>query len=319
MISNKVTSHLKARVVLLAVAVAGHLLVCPSQTRNESDTRGLKPREYAKAISGQIAGKRPQSSQNEKPLVAVYTAEGSDDSAIVAGVDVGITFWKLRYANSADLQEVVELQRITKRKQGQSPSSMVKMIAERTNAQYVFADGDLMRLSIEAPFEAYLYLLNRERYAGGSFSEPYLIYPSAKDAGVADRTMPGRLIFVPAPPDYFELSRLNEASQQKEAEVYTVILSESPIKNLRPLSPDEQIRKVRASKLRRWERKWGGTVWKFVNQAPRRRAITSKERIAMRVDGARLTGGDALPQTIYHVANKPGKPVLFTVTVPVRN
>ena len=40
-------------------------------------------------------------------------------------------------------------------------------------------DGDRMRLSIEAPWDGYLYVLNREQYADGSTSDPYLIFPAA--------------------------------------------------------------------------------------------------------------------------------------------
>src|SRR6185369_6619211 len=149
----------------------------------EDDIRGLKPRQYAKNLRQRITRKRPKSKNTTQGVqdIAAYIPLDNDNKTILGGIDVGIIFWRLREAREADDQVVIEKQRIAKRVKARVVETEVRLIPERADSETEFLDGDLMRLSVELPLEGYIYILNREQYADGSFSDPYLIFPGISD------------------------------------------------------------------------------------------------------------------------------------------
>jgi hypothetical protein len=290
--------QLKSLIILI---LAIPLSTAFSQTQMDDDTRGLKPREYAKRIPKRIIKRRPPSGQLNRQPTATYVAASTNDTIVADGVDVGITFWRVSEAES---------QRIAARRESVTP--------KRAAPDTAFADGDQMRIGIEASFEAYVYIVNRERYGDGVYSEPYLVFPSKKDVGTDDKLYPGRIVMVPKDPDYFELTRLSTGQQVKVAEVYTFILSPQPLPDLPPLGKEEPYRKIANQLFERWEQEWKRPLWKFNLQGKADLPMTDDERIAARVNGKRLTQDSILPQTVYHVASSPDNSVIFTVSVPVR-
>ena len=289
-----------------------------SQT-SPNDLRGMKPAEYAKAVSKKIAAQRPKSSRQKKSAAASYVAKNIDNSPVVEGVDVGVTFWRLREARPAESLIAAETTRRVKRVKGKEVETTVKMIPVRAESDTAFADGDILRFSIEMPYEAYLYIINREQYSDGSLGDPYLVFPSRSDMGRSDRGAAGRLLYVPSQTDHFEIVSLDDRGAKRRAEVFSFILSPKPIEELPPLRNDEENRKVELPLMERWEREWSAKVWKFEKAGSIGAAITKVEKAAGAASGGLLTEGDPPPQTVYHIARKPGESLLFTFPVRIRN
>jgi hypothetical protein len=312
----------------LAIAVVfltGNVLAECFQTSSD-DTRGLKPREYAERIQKQIAQKRLRSKTTKPKAVSKYIALTKDPAPVAEGVDVGVTIWRLRPALKADAKEVQEQTRIAVRKKGQSEGKTLMMTPTRAESETLFSDGDLLKFSVESPFEAYVYILDREQYTDGTMSDPYLIFPAREDAGINDKGFPGRLLFLPSvkDDDKFELKRLSDLNPEgsknaeKTAERFTVILSKQPIKDLPPLDKGDEPRKVDNQQLERWQSEWGGRVWRFEKQGGAGASITKIEKQAGAKGGEVLAGDDPKPQTVYHVERKATNTLLFDVSIKIR-
>jgi hypothetical protein len=283
------------------------------------EVRSIKPREYAKRLQQQIAQKRPASKKAKKKLLSKYVPTAGNDVPVAEGVNVGVTLWRLRPAQKTDPKDIQEQTRIVIRRKGQAEEKTVMMVPTRAESETAFADGDLFKLTLEPPFECYINIINREQYEDGSYSEPYLIFPAKIDAGKNDKGFPGRLLFLPSENDNdkFEVTRLNRDGKKKSAEVFTIILSLQPLKELAPLEKSDEPRRIDAELFERWQREWGGRVWRFESQGSARARITEAEKGAGAKVGAKLSDEDPPPQTVYHVASKSTDILLFDISLRI--
>src|SRR5215471_8725349 len=98
----------------IALALGGAILAATAvfDTKAQDDTRGLKPREYAQQLGNRIVNSRPKSNRRGKLTSATYAADSSDTSVVTPGVDVGITFWRLRKIGKSDNIALAEQTRI---------------------------------------------------------------------------------------------------------------------------------------------------------------------------------------------------------------
>lgn len=80
---------------------------------------------------------------------------------------VGITVWRLRPSLPEDDKDM----RISSLDGGGD------LTPERIEAETPLREGEKVRVSIEAARSGYLYVIDREQYADGSFGTPYLIFP----------------------------------------------------------------------------------------------------------------------------------------------
>src|SRR5262249_58614733 len=72
------------------------------------------------------------------------------------------------------------------------------MTLERIEEGTLLSPGQKVRLSIESLSRSgYLYVIDREAYADGSFGEAKLIFPTLKSAD-ANHVAAGRLVFIPS-------------------------------------------------------------------------------------------------------------------------
>src|SRR5262249_53305847 len=136
----------------------------------------------------------------------------------------------------------------------------------------------------------------------------------------SDKTIAGKLIFIPNQVDYFEieaLSSLSEKSKRKSAEVYYMMITPQPLPDL-PLLENNEPREVSLAQFETWQ-KWESKVWKFESEEESEKAITSIEKKAGTEDSGVLTGSDPLPQTVYHIARKAGEPIFFTIKADIEN
>lgn len=188
--------------------------------------------------------------------------------------------------------------------------------AERATADTLFTEGERLRLSIEVPRsgDGHLYVIDREVYADGSTSDPYLIFPSQTTPEGGNVVTAGKPIFVPARGDEFPYFTLERARKDLLREELTIIVSPKPLKL--PLgTPDRPVRLEKA-KMAQWESQWGGRAELREEQDGAGKQWTAAEREADKGE-RRLIQGDPLPQTIYHIKAAPGAPVMLRVPLRI--
>jgi hypothetical protein len=209
----------------------------------------------------------------------------------VKGELIGVTIWRLR-------------------------DDQGKPTAERATADTLFAEGERLRLSIEAPrmSDGYLYVIDQEVYADGATSDPYLIFPSQTTPEGGNVVTAGRQIFVPAQGDEYPYFTLERVQKDQLREELTIIVSPKPLRL--PLgTPSDPVRLDRAQ-VARWEKQWGGRVERREERGGAGKQWTAAEREADKGE-RRLRQGDPLPQTIYLVKAKPGAPMMLHVPLQI--
>jgi hypothetical protein len=116
----------------------------------------------------------------------------------------------------------------------------------------------------------------------------------------------------------FELTPLTADGAQKVAEVFTIVLSKQPLKELPPLENSDEPRRIDNVLFERWQTELAGRVWRFERQGRPGARITSVERHAGATVGAKLTQDDPYPQTVYHVENTSKDLLLFDISLTIR-
>lgn len=185
---------------------------------------------------------------------------------------------------------------------------------ERIEADTPLNIGDRVRLTIESPRPGFLYIIDREQYADGSFGEPMLIFPTTQTRGGDNRVSPGKLIDIPAQEDQYSYFTAQPGGPRRDqvAEVLTIILVSQAL----PLQISNQPLKLSDTQVNGWEKLWGGTAERLELVGGAGRTWTNEEKLAGAEKGRQLTQGGPPPQTVYRVAKKAGGPLL--VTVPLK-
>ncbi len=254
-------------------------------------------------VAEEFVSKRPAGGRKTAATARYKPAKGS--KAVAGGeARLGLTIWRLRPAKG---------QPDGARLLVQEGGAETAWVAERVDADAPLDVGDRVRLSFESARAGFLYVIDREQYADGTASEPYLIFPTSRTRGGDNRVEAGRLVEVPDQadrPNYFSVRR---SRPDQVAEALTVIVAPKPIDELVPSSG---ARKLAAADVARWEKEWGSAVEQFAldgGVARRGRRRNSGQGL----DGSRLlTQDDPPPQTVFRLKSAPGAPVLVTVRLP---
>jgi hypothetical protein len=239
---------------------------------------------------------------------AVYRRTGPLRTRVSARIqfeEVGVTVWRLRPARSSDEGGRVLVQEGLKQ---------AEWTPERIEADTTLKIGDRVRLSVESPRPGFLYIIDREQYADGSFGEPMLIFPTLRTRGGDNRVEPGKLIDIPAQEDQYSYFTAQPAGDRRDqvAEVLTIILVPQPL----PLQIAAQPLKMAEGEVAGWEKLWGGVAERLELVGGAGRIWTMEEKAAGAALGRQLTQTGPPPQTVYRIARKTGGPLL--VTVPLR-
>ena len=251
------------------------------------------------------------------PKDAIPTASAQDNV-------VGITIWRLRPSEDTDKKlaqntNKEDTARILVARKGKKSS----FTPERVEADTAFMSGQMLRLSIEIPRTGYLYVIDREQYEDNSLSEPYLIYPidPTKDD---NRVEKGRVIEIPNGTDepFFEVQPLKSDNPKVQvAEVLTVLVSPTPLTGLPKAVRDDQGNyspvELSNADVEKWEKLWGTQVEQLELEGGAGQAYTRSEQVAGANKKGRLTQADPLPQTLFRVAAKPGKPLLVKLPLKI--
>lgn len=259
----------------------------------------IKRPARARASKGAVKPRRPVTYQASAPFnPTARSAQGTEVA------QVGITVWRLQGSAKSLEQEGAEA----------SPQ-----LLETLGAGAPLAAGDRVRIGIEPLMaDGYLYIINREQYADGSFGVARLIFPTLRTRNGDNHVQAHQLIYIPARPSYFKVNPRGAAGKQQVAEVLTVIIAPTPLNLPAPLG--DTALTLDTEQVAQWERLWGqpGVRLEMEDGAGRTMAAQQRGTKGFDQEGeeAPLTEDDPLPQTIYRVAVKAGNPLL--VTVPLR-
>jgi hypothetical protein len=281
---------------LIPIILCLSLFIQPqSASRLERD---IVPEEFIK--SRQV---KASSSRRERVRYRRVTARSAGKSGASHATQLGLTVWRLRRAMAAEVGE-----RIVVQEEGE----VVEWIPERVRIDRPLRIGERIRLSFESQQAGYLYVINREQYAGGRLGEPMLIFPTARARNGDNQVAAGRLIEIPAQednPSYFTMRR---GRMDQTGEQLIVLITPHPLSGLAigpaPLKLTDEL-------VTEWERAWGAKAAIFEMARGGVKTWTRGEREAGADAARRLTQDDPAPQTIFRVESGPAEPRLIKVVL----
>jgi hypothetical protein len=246
----------------------------------------------------------PQSNETYQLKTAVVnTADASTPQ-------LGITVWRLRAATSNDDQRL--LFQDTGDSSAPTPGR-TDSIPERVEADTGFKIGDKVFLTLESSRTGYLYVIDRERYADGTTSEPYLIYPNLKTRNGDNRVEPGLFVRIPAVnerPNYFSMKPLKSDGPTQVGEQLSIIVTTQQVQGLPQGDKPSRLSAEQAAMLE------GGSalpVERYEMNNGAGRTWTSVEKASSTENSRILTQEDPLPQTVYRVPSKPETPLAVKI------
>jgi hypothetical protein len=236
------------------------------------------------------------------------TGERAKAEPGASGMLLGVTVWRLRQPTRSDEQGARILDH----------NGDTEWAAERVETGTPMPASSRVRITIESPRTGFLYVIDRERYADGSLSEPYLVFPTMRTRGGDNRVVAGRLIELPDQqdrPPYFTLTR---SRSNHLGEELIIIVTEQKLPGLEGKIGRSYI-KLAASdipQLAEWEKRLNGSAERIDLIEGAGKPYTREEKEGGGNGERLLTQDEPLPQTIYRVMVKPGEPLL--VIVPLR-
>ena len=280
---------------MMILCLAGLLAAMAQQPQEEETTRQL----WDTAFIDQ--GNKPGTKKPARRSYRVVTPR-VPISGVSADSVIGVTLWRLRPTRKADTGERI----ITH----DGPESM-EWVPERMSSNGKLAEGDRIRVSIEAARTGYLYVVDQELYADGSKGEPYLIFPTTRTRGGDNSVKAGRLIEIPSQddsPPYFTLKRTRA---DQVGENVTVLVTPTPIDSL---TITDKAQKLSAETLVSWEKSWGTQSGRLEMVNGEGKSWTKQEKEAG-ADGTRsMKQAEPAPQTLYYLPGVSStKPVMISV------
>ena len=284
----------------LALWMAGSALLgmgpaSPQQT-SEDQTRQIVAEEFLNARPAPA-----KATANPRPRYRPADPSGKTSLA-EGGVELGLTLWRLRPS-----QESQEGARLLVQ---DAPSG--SLTAERIDTGAPLAVGDRVRLTIESPAAGWLYVIDREAYADGTMSDPYLIFPTARTRRGDNSVRAGRLVDIPDQQDRPNYFTVKPSRPGQSGELLTILVISTPLANL---TIGDQPLKLPTDLVESWQKSWTVPVQQFV-QEDKNRIWTRQEQTAASDRARLLTQDDPAPQTIFRVAVKKGEPVFVNVKLP---
>ena len=220
---------------------------------------------------------------------------------------VGVTVWRLRPSREADEGERMIVH---------EGSDAASWVPERVPANAGLAEGDRVRLSVEAARTGYLYVIDREQYADGTLGEPYLIFPTTRTLGGDNKVKAGRLVDIPAQEDSPPFFTLKRSRADQVGELLSVIITPAPLDELQI---GAQAQRLSPELVTRWEKSWGAQTGRMELSDGAGKLWTREEKEAG-ASGARLLKASAPnPQTLYYRPGvKSDEPLLIKVQLQYR-
>jgi hypothetical protein len=273
-------------------AAASSLAVPPQQQSDDDDQeRQLFAKEFLQARAPSTPKRNPQPSRTR-----IQPTTNTTPSML------GITLWQLRPADKKDETQARLLE--------QESDSEVVLIGERVGAETKFQEGQKVRLGVESPRTGYLYVIDREQYADGTYSEPYLIFPTLKTRGGDNSVVAGRLVEIPDQDDRPFYFKMNRHRPDQTGEVLTFLVTPQQIPNLelsrKPLKLTNEL-------FAQWEMKWKAPARRVELANHAGKAYTKIEMTAGANKTTLLGPSDLPPQIIFRLNGRTMGAVMVTL------
>ncbi|MBI3695776.1 MAG: DUF4384 domain-containing protein [Acidobacteria bacterium] len=185
---------------------------------------------------------------------------------------------------------------------------------ERCEMDTPLTAGQKVRISIETARSGYLYVIDRDQYADGAFSAPFLIFPTVRTHSGNNEVRAGRLVEIPDAKDTPPYLTVSPSRSDQVAEMLTVLVTPKPLPGLKigrePL-------KLTPEQVEEWQKKWGSGFKRLEARGQAGKPITKAEKEAGLERTRLLTHDDPLPQTMYRLEAKPGDPLLLSVPLKI--
>ena len=182
------------------------------------------------------------------------------------------------------------------------------------------AVGDSVRIGVESlTHSGYLYVIDREKYADGTYGPPTLVYPTRRYRNGDNSVRPGDIIFLPGPGR--EIVVTSDAGRKQIAEELTVIVS--PTRLIEAADLEKEQIKLSPNQLLTWMQNWAASEVQIDQLDAAGSSLTRREEAAGS-DEAKglaersLSPDDPLPQTMVEMKVKRGNPVITTFTLPIK-
>lgn len=267
-------------IIVLSTSAASQQQAVPAAAQDEKENdRAIIADDFLKNRPGPKLGrKKPPATYR----LTTLATKRSDQPKL----QVGVTIWRLE--------------------PGSRGSSRADWIPRRVEADVEFREGDTLRISIESPRDGYLYVVNRDFLADGTYGETNLIFPMQGDN---NRLKAGKLIDIPAQdnPPFKATPKPDQSS-----ELLTIIVTSSPLSlplSNRPIA-------ISKTQLTAWEERWRAEADRLEMNGGAGQPRTQKEQLAASPTGTRqLTREDPMPQTIYSLVPKNTDGLLFNIVL----
>ena len=222
----------------------------------------------------------------------------------VKGTLVGVTVWSFRPSNPNDTREIRALIHDEGGDEDLTP--------ERVAADQPLAEGQRLRIGIEVSKPGYLYVIDRDVYADGTKSAPFLIFPSTTIMGGNNSVRAGMLIEIPAASDKLPYFRMKRTRPNQTKEVLTILISPTPIPSLK-VGGRQQLDEMQ---LAAWEKQWRVKSYQLGDAKVQGQTYTLAEKQAAS-GGKPLGKDDPLPQMMYQLDTKAGAAGMMDVPLRI--
>lgn len=290
---------MKSKVIflLLILMAASASLISTAQTPDEMTRKLWDTAFIAPASSKQTTSRRRRSGAYRVATPNVPVDNVAPDTV------VGVTIWRLRPANRADSGERLIVH---------DDKATMEWLPERISPATKLAQGDRLRIAVEAVRGGYLYVINREQYADGTLGDPYLIFPTTRTAGGDNEVAIGKLVEIPDQGDAPPFFTMKKSRTDHVAEVVSVLITPQPLEGVQIT---DKALKLTGAQVAEWEKRWGSTVGRLdmttVGQTWTRDEKEARTRA--------LTNSAPAPQLVfYRPGAKPTEPMLVKLKLSYR-
>jgi hypothetical protein len=280
----------------LILGMVGLLAAAAQPPQEEEVTRSLWDTAFINDRPTSAAARRKARRNYRVVTPRVPVAGVAADSVI------GVTLWRLRPSRPADTGERMIVQ--------EGPGA-TEWLPERVSSGGRLAEGDRIRMSIEAARTGYLYVVDQEVYADGSKGDPFLIFPTTRTRGGDNSVQAGRIIEIPSQDDSPPFFTLRRSRTDHVGESVTVLVSPTPIEGL---AITDRAQRLSVETLAQWEKSWGAQSGRLEMEGGEGRPWTKQEKEAGADSTRSLNEDEPAPQTIYYRLGTDNKsPVLIKV------
>jgi hypothetical protein len=157
-------------------------------------------------------------------------------------------------------------------------------------------------------------VIDREQYADGGVSAPYLIYPNFKTRPGDNAVAAGRLVEVPDQRDNPNHFKVRRSRPDQVGELLTMLVTPEPL----DLKIGRQPLKLSDEQFTKWEKDYSAKAERFELSGGAGTAYTESEKKAGSGPDALLTQDDPPPQTLYKVTCEPDKPIMLSLPVKIK-